>query len=218
MDSAGKAKEQQGKVEHHAQLFGPLLEDVLADVQPQTEYKWRECFDALQEAKNSLLSVSGVSPMQVAFCRKPGILGDLRNPDLIASSSLLHDRGAGQAARVRTIARTKLMLHSDKPNARRALDTRPRVVPTFLPGDMVAVWRMTKGGGIPGKQAHHRWRPGICVGSVRGNYWIAVPGSVVMASPKHPRPAAREERHVWRVVEAEMRTKLATGNNKITSS
>ena len=41
VDSAGKAKEQQGKVERHAQLFELMLEDVLADVQPQTEYEWR---------------------------------------------------------------------------------------------------------------------------------------------------------------------------------
>ena len=31
-----------------------MLEDVLADVQPQTEHERRECLDALQEAKNSL--------------------------------------------------------------------------------------------------------------------------------------------------------------------
>ena len=57
-------------MEHRAQLFELMLEDVLADVQPQTEYEWR---DALQEAKNSLLSVSGVSPMQLAFGRNPEI-------------------------------------------------------------------------------------------------------------------------------------------------
>ena len=148
--------------------------------------------------------------MQLVFGRNPEIPGDLLsdNPDLIANSSQLHDRGAGQAARVRTVARTKLMLHSDKLNARRALDTRPRVVPTFLPGDMVAVWRMMKGGGIPGKRAHHRWRPGLCMDAVRGNYWIALPGSVVKVSPEQLRPAAREERHAWRLVEAELRTKL----------
>ena len=39
VDSAGKAKEQQGQVEHHAQLFELMLEDVLAEVQPQTEYE-----------------------------------------------------------------------------------------------------------------------------------------------------------------------------------
>ena len=64
VDSAGSAKEQQGKVEHHTQLFELMLEDVLADVQPQTEYEWRECLTSLQEAKSSLLSVSGVSPIR----------------------------------------------------------------------------------------------------------------------------------------------------------
>ena len=91
VDSAGKAKEQQGKVEHHAQQFELMPEDVLADLQPQTEYEWRECLDALPEAKNSLLSVSGVSSMQLVFGRNPEIPGDLssENRDLIASSSLL---------------------------------------------------------------------------------------------------------------------------------
>ena len=111
------------------------------------------------------------------------------------------------AARVRTIARTKLMLHSDKLNARRALETRPRVVPTVLPGDMVTVWRMMKGDGIPGKRAHHRRRRGLCVGAVRSNYCIALPGSVIEASPEQLKLAAREERHA-RLVEAELRKKL----------
>ena len=72
-------------------------------------------------------SISGVSPIQLVFGRNPEIPGILFSdkPDLIANSSMLHDRDAGQAARVRTLARTKLMLHSDKLNARRALDTRP---------------------------------------------------------------------------------------------
>ena len=87
VDSAGKAKEQQGKVEHHAELFELMLEDVLADVQPQTEYEWGECLDALQAAKNSLLSVSGVSPMQLVFGRNPDIPINLlsNNPDLVAN-------------------------------------------------------------------------------------------------------------------------------------
>ena len=62
----------------------------------------------------------------------------------------------------RLLERTKSMLLSDKLNARRALDTRPRVVPSFCQGDMVAVWRMMKGGGIPGKRAHHCVELGSC--------------------------------------------------------
>ena len=89
---------------------------------------------------------SGVSLMQLVFGRNPEIPVSLfsDNHHLVANSSLLHDRDAGQAARVRTIARTKLMLRSDKLNAGRKLDTRPRVEPSFLRGDMVAVWRMTR--------------------------------------------------------------------------
>ena len=82
------------------------------------------------------------------------------------------------------------------------------MAPTFLPGDMVAVWRMVMGGGIPGKRAHHRWKPGVCMGSVRGNNWIAFPGSVVKTSPEQLRPAAREESHAWRLADAQLRTML----------
>ena len=70
-----------------------MLEGVQADVQPQTE-----CLGAMQKAKNRLLSVSGVSPMQLVFRRNPGDLQS-DNRDLIASTSFLHDTGVGQAAR-----------------------------------------------------------------------------------------------------------------------
>ena len=97
------------------------------------------------------------------------------------------------------------MLHPDKLDSRRALDTRPPVVPTFLPGDIAVVWRMMEGGGILGKRAHHRC---VCMGTVRGNCWFALPGSVVKASPEQLRPPARELRRAWRSEEAELRTKL----------
>ena len=56
---------------------------------------------------------------------------------------------------------------------------------------------------MPGKRARHRWRSGICIGKVRGKYWIAL----FEAFPEQLRPAAREERHARRLVEAELLTK-----------
>ena len=52
------------------------------------------------------LSVSGVS---LVFGRNPEFSGNVLsdNLNLVANSPPLHDTGAGQAARVRTIARTK---------------------------------------------------------------------------------------------------------------
>ena len=69
-------------MKHHAQLFELMPDEVRADVQPQTENEWRECLDALHDAKNSLLSVSGVSPMQLVFGRNPEIPGDLLSDNL----------------------------------------------------------------------------------------------------------------------------------------
>ena len=46
------------------------------------------------------------------------------------------------------------------------------------------------------------------MGEVRGNYWVALPGAVVKAAPEQMRPAVREERHAWRMVQAELRTKM----------
>ena len=44
------------------------------------------------------------------------------------------------------------------------------------------------------------------MGQVRGNYWIAVPGSCVKASANQLLLATREERAAWRLVEASLRS------------
>ena len=146
--------------------------------------------------------------MQIVFGRNPVVPGDLTQlePSIVTNSAILHDEAVAQVARIRAVARARVIAYSDKVAARRALDTRPRVVRHFAAGDMVAIWRKTKPGGIPNKRAHHRWKPGICMGSVRGNYFVAVPGSVVKVSPEQMRDATREERNAWRLVEADMRT------------
>lgn len=148
-----------------------MLEDVLREVQPQTEV----------EAKNTLLCVTGVSPMQVVFGRNPEIPSDLlqEGPDLVANSAILNNETGAQQARVRAVARMQVLIQQDKLHTRRALDTRPRRLHKHLPGEMVCVWRQVANKGVPKKRAHHRWPPRICMGEVRGHYWVAMPGSVV---------------------------------------
>ncbi|CAK0911130.1 unnamed protein product, partial [Prorocentrum cordatum] len=145
------AKEQNGKIEHHNQVFEIILEDVTREAQPQTETEWRECVTELVLAKNSLLSVTGASPMQVVFGRNPEVPGDLLmdSPDLITNSAIVNDPVAAQQARIRAIARVKVLMQQDMLAARRALDSRPRVVARYRPGDVVAAWRMMKNKGIP---------------------------------------------------------------------
>ena len=86
VDSAGKATEQQGKVEHHA----PFWQRRNHRRRTSGESASTRC----RMPRHSLLSVAGVSPMQLVFGRNPEIQGNVLsdNPDLIAnSSSLAHD-------------------------------------------------------------------------------------------------------------------------------
>ena len=62
LDAPGHAHPHQGKVERHGQWFETMLTAVLAEVQPSDRAEWYECVAQVQEAKNSMLSVAGVSP------------------------------------------------------------------------------------------------------------------------------------------------------------
>ncbi len=155
-----------------------------------------------------MLSVGGVSPAQIVFGRNPEVLADLLqdNPNLVANSCILHDPVANKVACIRAASRRVILAHNENKVARRALDARPRVLRSFQPGEMVAVWRSINPRGKALKMSHYRWRPGIVIGAVRGNYWIALPGSVVKAAPEQLRVATVEERTAWRLVELELRT------------
>ena len=139
------------------------------------------------EAKNSLTRRCGYSPFQIATGRDPELprdpLQDLAN--VISSSSILHDDVAAHTARIRSNARLAVVQFNDNLATRRALDQRPRSLREFSVGDEVAVWRRGTGKGAPGKQRRAQCRgPGIILGAVRGNYFVAMPGSVIKAAPE----------------------------------
>ena len=75
-------------------------------------------------------------------------------------------------------ARLAVMQFNYNLSTRRALDQRPRPLREFSVGDEVAVWSRGTGKGAPGKQRRAQWRgPGIILGAVRGNFFVAMPGS-----------------------------------------
>ena len=98
------------------------------------------------------------------------------------------------------------MQFNDNLATRRALDQRPRPFREFSVGDEVAVWRRGTGKGAPGKQRRAQWRgPGIILGAVRGNYFVAMPGSVIKAAPEQLRHRTAEEQETDRVVLRDLR-------------
>ena len=68
------------------------------------------------------------------------------------------------------------------------------------------MWRQGTGKGAPGKQRRAQWRgPGIILGAVRGNYFVAMPGSVIKAAPEQLRHRTAEEQETDRVVLRDLR-------------
>ena len=124
-----------------------MLARVLAQIRPSSRAEWLECIHQTMEAKNSLTRRSGYSPFQIAIGRDPELPGDLLQdlPNVISSSSILHDDVAAHTARIRSNARLAVMQFNDNLATRRALDQRPRPLREFSVGDEVAVWRRGTG-------------------------------------------------------------------------
>ena len=102
-----------------------------------------ECVAQTVKAQNSLIRRCSRSPFQIAICTVLEVPGELLQyfPDVIISSSVLHDEVAAHTARVRSIARQPVLQHNDNAAVRRALDQRSRPFRDFAAGDEVAVWR-----------------------------------------------------------------------------
>ena len=63
------------------------------------------------------------------------------------------------------------------------------------------MWRRGTGKGALGKQRRAQWRgPGIILGAVCSNYFVAMPGSVIKAAPEQLRHRTAEEPEADRVV------------------
>ena len=110
-----------------------MFEHVLAVVQKQTEYEWRECFDAFAGSQEQPL---------ISFWRlsdAAGILSQSRDLGGLSGRQTRSDHEQFVSTRQRRSAggensddrKNEIDAALRKLNARRALDTRPRVVETW---------------------------------------------------------------------------------------
>ena len=209
IDIPGEAHEQMGDVEAQGRHFENMLIKVIHDMSPTNYLEWLECVDATVEARNMLMKRQGHSAYQLVFGRDPefpgdDILGD--KPNEIANGAILEDAIAEYTFRARSIARQQVLEALDHKAARVALNSRPRPLREFRPGDEVSVWR--RGRGI--KKSTARWRgPGIVAGLAGGNIWVSMPGAFIKCSPEQLRLRTHEEREADRFLVRDLRAAAA---------
>lgn len=210
LDVPGEAHEQMGDVESQGQHFEQMLKKVIQETSPSNYLEWLECVDSTVEARNMLMKRHGHSAYQLVFGRDPEIPGDdllTDSPNVIANSAILEDAVAEFSHRTRMSAKQAVIEGLDHRAARIALNSRPRPLRMFQPGDEVAIWR--RGRGI--KKSSARWRgPGIVAGLAGGNYWVSMPGSFVKCAPEQLRLRTAEEREADRFLVRDLRAAAAS--------
>ena len=210
LDIPGEAHEQMGDVEAQGRHFESMLVKVIHEMGPTNYNEWLECVDATVEARNMLMKKNGYSAYQLVFGRDPEFPGDdilSDKPNEIANGAILEDAIAEYTFRARSIARQQVLEALDHRAARIALNSRPRPLREFRPGDEVSVWR--RGRGI--KKSTARWRgPGIVAGVAGGNLWVSMPGAFIKCSPEQLRLRTSEEREADRFLVRDLRAAAAT--------
>ena len=98
-----------------------------------------DCVAAVEDAKNRLLRREGHSPFQMVFGRDPLLPEDVlnQNPNLVVNSAIMNDDVFARLMMTRSVARMETLAFNDDVAFRRALDSRPRVLQVFNPGDRV---------------------------------------------------------------------------------
>ena len=210
LDIPGEAHEQMGDVEAQGRHFESMLTKVIHEMGPTNYPEWVECVDATVEARNMLMKRNGYSSYQLVFGRDPEFPGDDilgSKPNEISNGAILEDAIAEYSFRARSIARQQVLQALDHKAARIALNSRPRPLREFRPGDEVSVWR--RGRGI--KKSTARWRgPGIVAGLAGGNIWVSMPGAFIKCSPEQLRLRTHEEREADRFLVRDLRAAAAT--------
>ena len=206
LQTAAEAHYQLGKVERHGQWFQQILERVLDEVHPESPEQWVDCVIQTQTAKNSLLSVAGVSPCQLVFGRNPKLPADLLqdNPDVTAIEASQFDDVHEQAHAVRMAARKSVLEVQDSKALKAAIRARPRPHRPFQSGDWVYYWRTQKWNKGELERGGKWHGAAMILGNLGRNFVVAHRRSIYRCAPEQLRFATESEQTVAEFTDNEL--------------
>ena len=192
---AAEAHWQLGRTENHGGWFDRILSRIIDEHAPSNKTEWLEC---VQHAhiKNQLIQSYGYTPHQFVFGKNPHIPTDLMNEpaQVVPLTASLSDTAVERAQAIRTTARKAVMELQDNKALRVALLARPRVAPSFQPGDIVAYWRAQKWINGVLHQDGKWYGSAIVLGKVGRNLVLIHRKQIFRCAPEQVRMATQEER------------------------
>ncbi|CAK9096660.1 Retrovirus-related Pol polyprotein from transposon RE1 (Retro element 1) (AtRE1) [Includes: Protease RE1 [Durusdinium trenchii] len=192
-----RAPWQNGCTERHGGIAKAVLVKTLEQVSPRDDEEWEECVHATQAAKNRLFNRSGFSPAQRHLGSNVRIPGSLASDDRMEAS--LISGAAGEEVRrtlsIKQAAMEAFIKQTANEEVQRAVHARNRVSKTFLPGDIVYVFRKPlprRGGGAV--TTRPCWvGPGTMILAEGRNAWISMRGELWKTAMEQVRSATPEE-------------------------
>ena len=161
---ATEAHWQLGRTERHGGWFGNVLSKLVEEHSPSTKEEWEQLV-IHAHVKNTMIQNHGFTPYQFVFGKNPDVPCDLLDEPLrvVPATLGLTDAAIQKSQEIRSTARKAVIdLQSDQA-LRRALAARPRTVPDFQAGDLVAYWREQKfQGATQSQKGHVKDRTQLC--------------------------------------------------------
>ena len=192
-----RAPWQNGRTERHGGIAKAVLVKILEQVSPRDDKEWEECVHATQAAKNRLFNRSGFSPAQRHLGSNVRIPGSLASDDRM-EASLISGAASEEVRRtlaIKQAAMEAFIKQTANEEIQRAVHAWNRVSKTFLPGDIVYVYRKPlprRGGGAV--TTRPCWvGPGTMILAEGRNTWISMRGELWKTAMEQVRSATPEE-------------------------
>ena len=175
-----RAPWQHSRAERHGGLAKEIFAKLREDAMPSNESEWKNCIHALEAAKNRLYNRSGYSPAQRQLGQNLRLPASLGSDDPYYDPLLMMGAAGGEVQRLlhtRQLAMEAFIKHTTSTAINRASLARGRTTQTFVPGDIVYVYR------VPLQRKRARHDDSFEDKEGRRPTWVG-PGTIVMTESR----------------------------------
>ena len=216
-----RAPWQNGRTERHGGLAKGIFIKTGNQVGIASAMDWEECLRSVEAAKNRLFNRSGYSPAQRQLgqnLRLPGTLGsdDPFEVGLIQGGA---NEEMSRTLEIRQAALEAFVRYTTEASLRKASQAKSRGTRTFVPGQIVYVYRkpLPRRGAAPAGTRACWCGPGTLIMLDGRNAWVSMKGELWKCAQEQMRLASSEEEEAMNLLKEEfdeLKEQLRRGESK----